>query len=49
MNKYKDEFEQQILHHNIKLTNVLAIIDYFNYTTSITATAVEKDLGFQLI
>jgi hypothetical protein len=28
---------------------VLAIVNYFNYITSITATAVEKYPGFQLI
>jgi hypothetical protein len=48
-NKYKDEFEQQILHHNIRLTNVLAMVDYFNHAANITATAVEKNPGSQLI
>ena len=43
INKWKDEFEQQILFHNIQLINLLAMRDVLNYHASKNVTQTEKN------
>jgi len=43
-NKRKNEFEQQILLHNTRLTNLLAMRDVLNYRTSKRVTQAENDI-----
>ncbi len=42
-NKRKDEFEQQILLHNTRLTNLLAMRDVLDYRASRSVTQAEKN------